>query len=764
VDRYSTRAVFKPLNFKQLRIYTESKSMSISVAGWHPQVQQWLGSESYPQAINFYGQAIATEPQIKSNYWYLGLLLLLQGQEAEAQATWFVAIAEGSVAQIELWISELSQILETEADQRDHADCAMAWTIRQHMREIQPTAINNLLRLLTLSFRLKHDIEQELANCHLIELLQAGSPANVSSTWVFIALEVVLQTIAHNPIIIDFTDACLPYIQDPAATIALLQTSSCKIAYSLKMRKLAAALLERALQLDPKDLETLAHLTSFYQDGGDYQAGIKTARSLYEQVTNPVQKVSASHLILRGLMSAGGYWQAAQTAMQNHKTLLSTLFLEDLIALDPAHTVRLFNAYYYLPYFADDIAQNRAFQNQVAQLCCQSVQQYAKDEVAKFRASHTQPRSTRPRLKVGYLSYCLAQHSVGWLARWLIQHHDRDRVELYGYFIDYKPQDELQEWYVQQMEHPCKIGVDCETTSRAIAERIHQDGIDILVDLDSITLDTTCEILAMKPAPVQVSWLGWDASGLPTVDYYVVDPYVLPESAQTFYTEKLWRLPQTYIAVDGFEVGVPTLRREDLEIPSDAVIYLSSQSGYKRHAETIKLQMQIIRQVPNSYFLIKGSASQEAIQLFFSQIAEEVGLDRGRLKFLPQVASEFIHRANLAIADVVLDTYPYNGATTTLETLWMGIPLVTRVGEQFAARNSYTMMMNAGITEGIAWTDAEYIEWGVRLGKDAALRQQIAWKLKASRHTAPLWNAKQFAREMETAYEQMWARYQAALA
>jgi predicted O-linked N-acetylglucosamine transferase (SPINDLY family) len=94
-----------------------------------------------------------------------------------------------------------------------------------------------------------------------------------------------------------------------------------------------------------------------------------------------------------------------------------------------------------------------------------------------------------------------------------------------------------------------------------------------------------------------------------------------------------------------------------------------------------------------------------------------------------------------------------------METLWMGVPLVTRVGEQFAARNSYTMMINAGISEGIAWTDEEYIEWGIRLGKDAALRQHISWKLRQSRQTAPLWDGKQFTREMEKAYEQMWRNY-----
>lgn len=113
----------------------------------------------------------------------------------------------------------------------------------------------------------------------------------------------------------------------------------------------------------------------------------------------------------------------------------------------------------------------------------------------------------------------------------------------------------------------------------------------------------------------------------------------------------------------------------------------------------------------------------------------------------------------MGIADVILDTYPYNGATTTLEALWMCVPLVTKVGEQFFARYSYTMMMNAGITEGIAHTDEEYVEWGIRLGMDAPLRQQISQRLLQSRRTSPLWNAQSFTKEMESAYSQMWLKY-----
>jgi predicted O-linked N-acetylglucosamine transferase (SPINDLY family) len=383
------------------------------------------------------------------------------------------------------------------------------------------------------------------------------------------------------------------------------------------------------------------------------------------------------------------------------------------------------------------------------------------EQVERYRKRHLVNKSSgvaSKKLKIGYLSHCFGMHSVGWLARWLFQYHDRERFQINAYFMAYRKKpiyDSLEDWYSQQADRAFKGSL----STFEMAEQIYQDEVDILIDLDSITLDLNCEVFGLKPAPIQVTWLGWDASGLPAIDYFIADPYVLPESAQDYYSEKIWRLPHTYIGVDGFEMDVPTLRREDLNIPSDAVVYMSSQVGYKRHPDTARLQMKIVAEVPNSYFLIKGGAGEESLKNFFNQLAEEEGVNIDRLRFLPQDPTEAIHRANLGIADVVLDTYPYNGATTTLETLWMCIPLVTRVGEQFSARNSYTMMMNVGVIEGIAWTDDQYVEWGVRLGKDAVLRQQISWKLLQSRRTSPLWNGKQFAREMENAYEQMWQIY-----
>jgi predicted O-linked N-acetylglucosamine transferase (SPINDLY family) len=183
------------------------------------------------------------------------------------------------------------------------------------------------------------------------------------------------------------------------------------------------------------------------------------------------------------------------------------------------------------------------------------------------------------------------------------------------------------------------------------------------------------------------------------------------------------------------------------------------QNKLKCHPDILRQQLRIIQAVPNSIFLIKGGGDNENIRQLLDVIALEVGLETQQIQFLPSDPDELTHRANLAIADVVLDTYPYNGATTTLETLWMEIPLVTKVGEQFAARNSYDFLMQVGIQEGIAWSDQEYIDWGIRLGQDVALRAMIKSKLQIAKQYSPLWNAKKFTQVMEKAYQQMWQIY-----
>ncbi|NJP08767.1 MAG: O-linked N-acetylglucosamine transferase, SPINDLY family protein [Leptolyngbyaceae cyanobacterium RU_5_1] len=723
------------------------------------QAYELLLQGNYGKAVSLYECAIELEPEVKSHYWYLGLLFLLQGEEVEAQITWFVAMTDGEPEQIEQWTVELVGVLQTEAERRRGLpDLETAWVIRQHVREVVPAHLENLLHLVCLSSHLEKLTAAELEALGVIQQLQSSGKLAVDNELLLQALDAVLEMLAPDPVILELTEACLPHIRDVQACMAVVLPAAMKIAHEQRQPKLAIELLQLYLRLDENNPEILGHLAGFYQDAGEYDRGIEIARSRLALVDDLAEKVFSSHLVLRGLMSAGGYWQDALTALDQHEQLLLRLIETNVANLHPVQTTRLFTSSYFFPYFRDDLQRNRRLQNRLAALCQRNLEHQASADTGQYnhaqRSRNRNDSSTKP-LKIGYLSHCMKSHSVGWLARWLLKYRDRDRFQVYGYFINDRQHDPLQDWYVNEVDQAFKISVEHSNDSRVLAERIYQDEIDILVDLDSLTLDLSCHILALKPAPIQVSWLGWDASGIPAIDYFIADPYVLPDWAQDYYSETIWRLPHTYIAVDGFEVGVPSLRRDQLDIPTDAIVYLSAQKGYKRHAETARLQMKIVKAVPNSYFLIKGPADQQSIQQFFEAIAESEGVNPNRLRFLPEAATEAIHRADLQIADVVLDTYPYNGATTTLETLWMGIPLVTRVGEQFAARNSYTMLMNVGVKEGIAWTDEEYVEWGVRLGKDESLRQQIHWTLKATRQTSPLWNAKQFTKEMENAYQQM---------
>ncbi|MEH2049604.1 O-linked N-acetylglucosamine transferase, SPINDLY family protein [Nostoc sp.] len=735
--------------------------MITDICNWQNQAEQYLIQEKYSEAAQLYEQAIEIEPNTISYYWHLGLLLLLQGQEAEAQMTWMLPMTEADEEQLAIWTNELFQVLQIEAERRATlAEYSVAWLIRQHIREINPSNINNLLQILLLSIKLEKLEEiEDLNEWGLIESLNDKENIEINAELLIQFLKEILNAVPLHPINLNLIEASLPYFSDTHQCFCILLPVAIQLGHTLRQPLLAASVLKLHLQLEPDNVEILRHLATFYQDARNYSQGIETARLCYSLSEGLADKIFALHLILRGLMSAGGYWREICTTCQELETVYKQFIEAQPILLEEGRILRLLTPAFAIPHIKDAPSEFRVIHNKIAEIFNNDIQALAQSQEKNYHHKLINNQYLTPhakKLKIGYISYALRNHSVGWLARWLFEHHDRDKFDIHTYFVNYKLVDDfLRDWYVQKAGNAHKLGIN----GLEIADQIYQDEIDILIDLDSITLDITSEVMALKPAPIQVTWLGWDASGIPAIDYFIADPYVLPDDAQNYYTEKIWRLPQTYIAVDGFEVGVPTLRRDDLDIPMDAVVYLSAQRGYKRHPETTKWQMQIIKQVPNSYFLIKGPAEEETIKRFFYQIAEEEGVDCSRLRFLPQVYLESVHRANLAIADIVLDTFPYNGATTTLETLWMGIPLVTRVGQQFAARNSYTMMMNVGVTEGIAWTDEEYIEWGVRLGKDEALRQQVTLKLKASRQTAPLWNGKQFTREMEKAYQQMWQRY-----
>ncbi len=727
------------------------------------QALECLQQHEYAAATVLFEQLTEQEPDTVTHYWYLGLARLLQGHEAEAQLTWTLAMSEGDDETIEQWTTDLLHILTTEAVRQQTTEHPKtAWAIRQHIREIDPANITNLIEGLRLSIELEQFSGAELRESGLIEWIEQIETAPLSNDdaeplepLIHQLLDVAVEELA----VADLVTAFVPRSPAPQRWIAPLLESAKRLATTLSNTPLAIRYTELCLAIDSHDSETLLRLAGYYQDTERYDEGLVVIDQYLAECQTIVQRVFGTAVRLRGLMTRGGYWQEAIATLDRLTALQQTLLVEYKITgntfLDAS---AICTPLFFYPYIDDRARETRSLQNQVSSLYQADLHAFVANHVDDYRPypQHPLVRSPqRQKIRIGYLSRCMRMHSVGWLSRWLFHHYDRDRFEVHALFNQQVRVDGFtRQWFADKATSAYGIEGDI----LGVAQSIRESEIDILVDLDSITSDLTCGVMALKPAPVQVTWLGLDATGLPAIDYFIADPYVLPDDADDYYAETIWRLPQTYIAVDGFEVGTPTLRRDRLNIPADAVIYFSAQVSYKRNPDTIRQQMKILRQVPNSYFLVKGVGDAKAIQSLFTQLAEEEGVGGDRLRFLPRDDHELTHRANLGIADVVLDTFPYNGATTTLETLWMGIPLVTRVGQQFASRNSYTMLRNAGISEGIAHTAEEYIAWGVRLGQDATLRQQIHWKLLQSRQTSPLWNARQFTREMERAYEGMWER------
>lgn len=720
---------------------------------WQIGVTPFLEKENYSQVVNFYEQLVENEPEEISNYYYLGLAYLLQSKEEEAQLIWFMALNQGAEENEESNTQELIYILEKEAIKQEIKEqYQLAWLIRGHIRSLQFDNLTNLMTLIWLEIILKYPVLTTIQDSKIIELLTIENTSKLSEQLIIKTLNKVLYIVCDESV--DFARACLQYSPNPLIIDAIAKIAK-KLNLVDNLIVYPADLINICREKQPEDLSLIRSLFVFYGDDIEYY---EKALEVAKEFLNKSQTISADVFGLRqllylylknynwhdGIVIAQQYIQKIIEFADQENGYIEG-FIASVLPILPHQLLFLQDQPRVNRHIFNQFSKN--FQNITINL-----------GVIGFQyKSYPNTLTNNKPLKIGYIGHTFRNHSVGWLCRWLMTYHDKSNFEVFIYSLTNSVDKITEQWFIKNAKNFYTYSSD--TFYENIIQQIRDDVIDILIDVDSITLNSTCEVMVHKPAPIQVTWLGLDASGIPAIDYFIADPYVLPNNAQDYYSEKIWRLPNTYLGIDGFEVGLSTLKREDLNIENDAIIFMNIQGALKLHPDILRLQILILKNVPNSYLLVKEKDDKSFLKQLYTQLAMEEGVNFDRLRFIGKTSTELEHRANLAIADVVLDTYPYNGATTTLETLWMEIPLVTRVGEQFAARNSYTFMMNAGIKEGIAWSDEEYIKWGIKLGTDEELRKQISWKLKQSKKTSPLWNGKQFTREMEKAYQQMWEIY-----
>jgi predicted O-linked N-acetylglucosamine transferase (SPINDLY family) len=701
--------------------------------------------------------SLTTENISLHDYWQAGIDQMLAGQGDEAQATWLLPFLDEELSIDEEKISQsLIDYLSGTANQKiQDGEIVAAYAITKCLCEVAPSNINVLLRLFNLSIQANEFKVESLADDALLQMLTQDESEDVEPYLVYLFVGQVAEVLTKqdSDIYINFTRLLARKISNKLDLVNILAPHALSLGQGRDLYQLGSQILEVCLEHAPASMRfsILCDLAGNINRERDYARSIEVGEECYQEGKRLglIQEVCGSHRRLAALMEAGEWLKIPKIAEQ-HKTILEKFVSEEQQNITDLTIV---GTPFFLNYLYDEPRTMHYLRNAIGDICSQSVNSLNKI-LEKNHDYQSPPKNGL--LRIGYIASTFGRHSVGWLSRWLFKYHDYQNMQVFIYNVGQVDNDSFNQKFFRSKAN---VSHYLSGNAEEIAALIKQDKIDILIDLDSMAT-VTYKVMCYKPAPISITWLGGDASGCPEVDYFIADSDVLPTDAEEYYRSKIWRLPQTYVAIDGFEVEVPTKRRSDYQIPEDAIVYLCAQQSYKHHPDILRLQMQIIKQVPNSYLLVKLLANPESLMKIYQELAADVGVSMEQLRFIQPDPDEMTHRANLQLADVVLDTFPYNGATTTLETLWMAIPLVTKVGESFVARNSYAFMKNVGVTEGIAHNDAEYIDWGVRLGTDLALRQQITGKLLQSRKTSPLWDARSFTLEMEKAYRQMWEIYQ----
>jgi predicted O-linked N-acetylglucosamine transferase (SPINDLY family) len=296
-----------------------------------------------------------------------------------------------------------------------------------------------------------------------------------------------------------------------------------------------------------------------------------------------------------------------------------------------------------------------------------------------------------------------------------------------------------------------------------IAKLSRELKIDIAVDLGGHTLDSRTAIFSYRAAPIQVNWLGYPGTlGADYFDYIVADKTLIPESHQTFYSEKVAYLPYTYMVDDSKRVASSRVfTREECGLPENTFIFCCFNNSYKFNPQILDSWSRILKQVENSILWIPENSS-----IFKANIIIEFknrGVDSRRVIFTQRLESMADHLARFTLADLFLDTHPYNAHTTAVDSLKAGVPVLTLIGQSFASRVAASLLNAIGLPELIASTQEEYEALAIELALNSKKLADIKLKLAKNRLSTPLFNTPLFTKNLEAAYVRMYERYQNGL-
>lgn len=372
------------------------------------------------------------------------------------------------------------------------------------------------------------------------------------------------------------------------------------------------------------------------------------------------------------------------------------------------------------------------------------------------QAPHENNRNPTRRLRIGYVSLNFYRHSVAYFFEPLLASHDANEVETYCYADVTRP-DPVTERLRAHAHHWRDIR---GLAPALVADLVRRDSIDILVDLGGHTAPGLLLIFARKPAPIQVTWLGYpNTTGMSAMDYRLTDEWADPTGmAEAYHTEALIRLPNGFLCYRPFTDAPPVSPSPIAR--TGRVTFGSFNVLQKITPEVLRVWARILAAVPGSRLLLKRSAFRHVeVAYRYRQPFLDAGVESDRVILHEEIPSLEKHLALYSEVDVGLDTFPYNGTTTTCEALWMGVPVVCLAGNRHAGRVGVSLLSQVGLNELIAGNIEEYISLAVALAQDSVRRSFLRTRLREQMKSSPLCDARGFARKIESAYRQMWRKW-----
>jgi protein O-GlcNAc transferase len=498
-------------------------------------------------------------------------------------------------------------------------------------------------------------------------------------------------------------------------------------------RQFAAAIsaFRQALQLRANHLPALRGLADALQDTGELEPAIALYRQILATLPADADKVELSlGAALKNIgqvdQSLAAFRRSRQMNPSNDAAASNLLFM---LAYQPNYDA------------AQILAEHR---------------QWDRRRARPLRASihpHQNNRDPDRRLKIGYVSPDFRQHATAFCTVPLLSHHDHAAFEIFCYAGVRNP-DPITE----RLKRTADVWLDSEKLSdEQLAQCIRADGIDILIDLAMHMSDNRLLTFARKPAPVQVAWIAYPGTtGLETIDYRITDRYLDPPGqTDTFYSEKSIRLPDSFWCYDPLTETPPPVNPLPA-LRNGSITFGCLNNVCKLNDRVLSLWSHVLKAVPTSRLLLrcpKGSARDWALR--------QLNVEPQRVQFVDrQPRAEYLMTHHHI--DVVLDTVPYNGHMTSLDALWMGVPVISLMGRTVVGRAGLSQLSNLGLPDLVARDESEFVNIAAKLAGDQPRLAKLRSELRPRMEQSPLMDAPRFARNVEAAYREMWRQWCAA--